>query len=634
MDKIILLPIPKKITWESGNFTFNEKTKYYSEATDCTYALRELRDFTGAEISCGNEASEIIFKHNSSFDEQEYELTVSENKITIVSYGSIGAFYAVKTLKTIYKQQKNIPCLHICDKPDIKIRATMFDFRYRIPTLETLKELVCLLSDMKYNQLQLYFESFAFYYSSFPQFYNGERVLMPEEIKELDEFCKERFVELVPCQASFGHMTNWLAHEELAHLGCNEKSSGSLNPLDPGSIELVEKIYDCILPCFSSDKVNICCDEVGELGFGKTAEAAEKYGKGKLFTDFLNKIHKLVSDKYGKKVMFWSDMVQRHPELWNDIPDDCTVLLWGYNAWYMRFDKFAPQIQKSGLDFYVCPGTSNWSSFTGRSANALYNIRKAAQAAEDCGASGILITDWGNSGNPQFEPISYFGYAVGASYGWNGTPSVIDYDETRSKLKLFDSWKHSYILHINHYNSIHYLDKLVFNCKNVCLGDTLYRMGNYLFLESEDVGDSTRCAEIYALGFGKEGYNMQKGYMKDINPVYYKNIVVYMQSIIEELNTAVPEDDKTALAISEMLCNCKMVKLMAETLAVQYYYYNEQIDEKILNDALKIADELKALKEEFVSLWNIRNHPAHSDFAVGRFSEIENALRNLEISKK
>ena len=33
----------------------------------------------------------------------------------------------------------------------------------------------------------------------------------PEEIKELDEYCLDRFIELVPCQNTLGHMGDWLA---------------------------------------------------------------------------------------------------------------------------------------------------------------------------------------------------------------------------------------------------------------------------------------------------------------------------------------------------------------------------------------------------------------------------------------
>ena len=36
-----------------------------------------------------------------------------------------------------------------------------------------------------------------------------------QEVLELDAFCRERFVELVPNQNSFGHLRYWLEHPPL-----------------------------------------------------------------------------------------------------------------------------------------------------------------------------------------------------------------------------------------------------------------------------------------------------------------------------------------------------------------------------------------------------------------------------------
>ena len=35
-----------------------------------------------------------------------------------------------------------------------------------------------------------------------------------EEIREIDAYCEDRGIELVPNQNSFGHMERWLKHEQ------------------------------------------------------------------------------------------------------------------------------------------------------------------------------------------------------------------------------------------------------------------------------------------------------------------------------------------------------------------------------------------------------------------------------------
>ncbi len=40
----------------------------------------------------------------------------------------------------------------------------------------------------------------------------------PDEIRELDALCRERYVELVPNQNSLGHLHRWLVHEPYRQL--------------------------------------------------------------------------------------------------------------------------------------------------------------------------------------------------------------------------------------------------------------------------------------------------------------------------------------------------------------------------------------------------------------------------------
>ena len=96
-----------------------------------------------------------------------------------------------------------------------------------------------------------------------------------KEIQEVDVYCKERFIELVPFQNSFGHLHRWLKHDSYRHLAeCPEgwpmawsmskDEPFSLCPTAPASIEFLEKLYDEYLPNFSSDKFMVGCDETAD----------------------------------------------------------------------------------------------------------------------------------------------------------------------------------------------------------------------------------------------------------------------------------------------------------------------------------------------------------------------------------
>jgi hypothetical protein len=89
--------------------------------------------------------------------------------------------------------------------------------RDKVPTLATLFMLVDLFAELKINQLQLYTEH-TFQYANHPDVWRDASPITPAEIRQLDEYCRARFIELVPNQNSFGHMARWLKHPRYAAL--------------------------------------------------------------------------------------------------------------------------------------------------------------------------------------------------------------------------------------------------------------------------------------------------------------------------------------------------------------------------------------------------------------------------------
>ena len=167
--------------------------------------------------------------------------------------------------------------------------------RNRVPTMQTLLELVDLLASWKINQLQLYTEH-TFAYRNHPEVWADASPMTGEEILALDAYCRERFIELVPNQNSYGHMTRWLTHERYRPLadapdGCDTRWGHydyplSLCPVDPGSIELVRSIFDELLPHFSSRQFNIGGDETIDLGQVRSKEAVEQRRRGPCLPGF------------------------------------------------------------------------------------------------------------------------------------------------------------------------------------------------------------------------------------------------------------------------------------------------------------------------------------------------------------
>ncbi|HDP36014.1 MAG TPA: glycoside hydrolase [Candidatus Hydrogenedentes bacterium] len=350
--------------------------------------------------------------------EQGYILSITPEAIRMTARDAAGLFYARQTLEQLRRQFANtgkLPVAHIEDWPDFPNRGAMLDVaRDKVPTMETLFDYVDMFASLKFNQLQLYTEH-TFAYPGHGVVWQNASPMTPEQIRELDAYCRERHIELVPNQNSFGHMGRWLQHDAYKHLA-EIPGGADLCPTHPGSIGLLRDMYDSLLPNFSSGQVNVGCDETFSLGKGGSKADVERIGKGRVYLNFLKQIHGLARE-HGKVMQFWGDIILEHPELIPELPDNIIAMEWGYEAnhpFAARGSKFAA----SGVPFYVCPGTSSWNSLLSRTNNALENLRLAARNGLDNGAIGYLVTDWGDSGHWQFKPISFVPFAWGAALCW------------------------------------------------------------------------------------------------------------------------------------------------------------------------------------------------------------------------
>lgn len=300
--------------------------------------------------------------------------------------------------------------------------------RNKVPTMASLFALVDQLAAWRINHLQLYTEH-TFAYTGHEEVWQDASPMTASEIRALDAYCRDRDIELCPNQNSFGHLHRWLERPAYAHLA--EAPAGyttpwgevrhkpfSLNPLHPGSIALVTELYDQLLPNFSSRRINVGCDETFDLGQGASREACEKYGKGRVYLDFLKKIRALVHER-GHSMLFWGDIILNHPELIPELDHDDIALVWGYEATH-PFDDQCARFAASGVPFWVCPGTSTWNSITGRFQNARENLEAAARAGLRHGASGFLVTEWGDNGHWQTTPFSRLALATAAVTAWTG----------------------------------------------------------------------------------------------------------------------------------------------------------------------------------------------------------------------
>jgi len=429
-DFYTLLPTPQQINYTKGTYTQDGQKYIYIQGPVDDALLSIARTFQQAAESIGRKFELTAYKGsyesiaialtvdpNSTITPQGYQLRIGEKIIEAKSSDKAGLYYAAQTFKQMCRQsKKGLLCSEVNDFPSLPNRGVMLDVsRDKVPTMQTLKEMIDMFSEFKYNQLQLYMEH-TFAYRGHEKIWQNASPFTGEEILELDDYCRKHFINLVPNQNSFAHLGRWLGNEPYRQLAEDFNYPEVLNPADANSIKFLDDLYSQLLPHFSSSYINVGCDET-VLGKGKTKELCKQIGPDRVYLDFLLKIHKLVQQK-GRTMMFWADIIFIHPNLIPELPKDCIALVWGY-ASTSPYEQQTKILKDANVPFYVCPGTNAWESLIGRTENMIGNVRITADTAVKNKGIGLLITDWGDMGHWWYLPISYAGFSYAAAMAWS-----------------------------------------------------------------------------------------------------------------------------------------------------------------------------------------------------------------------
>ena len=440
-----LLPYPRSLVRDSGTFVLPAKGVLYLDPglprDTVMLPVAERIQSVAAEAGVELELVTGLSKHprltiqaspgaNAPEHAEGYTVSISARGIVIHYRDSGGLRAATATLRQLLREHgRQLPRLTIRDSPDFLRRGVMLDIsRGRVPSLNTLFELTEHLADFKINEFQLYTEH-TFAYRNYELVWRGWGPLTGDDVLQLDAHCRRLGIDLVPNQNSFGHLRYWLEYPPLKHLAeVSEPYEGSdgtflrfpttLAPNNRGTLPFLRELYDELLPHFTSQFFNVGCDETWDLGRGRSKAACESKGKGRVYVDFLKRIHREVA-ACGRRMMFWGDIILHHPELLKELPRDLIALNWGYEANH-PFEKETALFARSGMQFYVCPGTSTWMTLIGRHDNGFANLKHGAAAGLRHGAVGYLNTDWGDGGHPQPLAVSYLPYLLGAAVSWCG----------------------------------------------------------------------------------------------------------------------------------------------------------------------------------------------------------------------
>lgn len=430
-----LLPTPRKLQRRRGSFELRGGLPVVlpPRSTDSDFRTavalkRGLVQECGTELPIETHArtdglGPRIELHRRGSRGQSYSLEIGPTQIEIQAEGSAGLRYAAETLVQLADRKGRLPACRIEDAPDLELRGILIDVsRGKVPTLETLRDVVDACVRVKLNTLMLYTEH-TFRFRRHPEIGADASPLTAETLRQLDAYAAANHVELVPTLQSLGHMHHILKLARYRHLAESDRL-WSLSPRNPETYRLLKDLYDEYLPNFRSRLFNANCDEPVDLADPQT------------FFEHVERVRELALT-HGKRTMIWGDVVHANPESVGKLDRDLVLLDWWYEANH-DFDRVRV-FSKHGIEFLVCPGTSSWNALFPRMANSIANISGYAAAGKRHGARGLLTTDWGDGGHYNLLGNSWFGFAWGAQQAWSGDVPNRTFDGAFSRVFFGDT---------------------------------------------------------------------------------------------------------------------------------------------------------------------------------------------------
>ncbi|MDC1105733.1 family 20 glycosylhydrolase [Prolixibacteraceae bacterium] len=619
--KAQIFPVPQVHKVSSSNLELKKgriiiDTDSYKKFASQIDKLKELLDSryeNNFDISAGAYPGEIPalsfeVSPNTTLEPQGYKIKINENSIKVVAHDHSGLFYGIQSLQMLLdKRNEIVRCQTIHDWPDFDRRGIMLDVsRDKVPTMETIKLLIDRFASWKINEVQLYVEH-TFAYKNHKEVWKDASPLTADEILELDKYCSDRMIDLVPNQNSLGHMGRWLEHEDYFYLSERPGDITSDNwilhnrrrtlcAVNPQAVEFMDSLYAEYLPNFSSKYANIGGDEPYELGYGKSKEMCEKMGKSHVYLNYIKQVTNRVK-QYGKQPQMWGDIVNKHPELIPLMPKDVICMIWGYRPNH-PFDKQCSRFHEEQLPFYVCPGTSGWRTIIGKTERSKLNIQNAAESGKRYGAVGMLNTNWGDMGHMQPISTAFPSFIYGAGMSWS-----VEKNRDINLATLTNT--------------------LIYQDPTKKMGEGLLQLTNaYMGGKGEDQAgrpyfDMFNRVDV----FFSDKYEV-KYYDPELLPFMRKEIAEATEKIMEAKPTSVDGQ----VSKDELLIAAKLATWGCELIEARLDAKDQLISNIPMKRRKKLSKQLDEIIKEYKPMWLVRNREGGLSDSVERLSFVSKEL--------
>lgn len=392
-QELSLIPQPAKVEVKEGAFLLKKGTMLYVDA-----AVKNIAEQFAATIHATTGVKLKILNYNSfdkrfnsrkhaiylivvpDMSDEEYALDVRDNFIFIEATKPAGFFYALQTLKQLMPRnvmagvpdndikEWSIPAVEICDSPRFAWRGFMLDEGRHFYGKEEIKKIIDVMSAYKMNRFHWHLtedQGWRIEIKKYPKLteigawrdskvcawgdvkpdgirYGG--FYTREDIKEVVEYAKQRFVEIVPevdipghSQAAVASYPEFLAcdpenkHEVWLWQGV---SGDVINVANPQAVQFAKDVIDELTEMFPFGYIHLGGDECPTHKWERNAEcqALLKEIGSTNYRDLQIHFYKQLKDHIAqkpvekqRKLIFWNEVLHGNTA---SLGDDITIMAW------------------------------------------------------------------------------------------------------------------------------------------------------------------------------------------------------------------------------------------------------------------------------------------------------------------
>jgi len=605
---VSMVPYPQEVVIEKGAYEPSGRTLEVRlgglEGRQLEIAREELREMYAARFDMELRFTEAekadlwigLLENESDLAEEGYVLSMEKRKVHIQGKDAAGIYYGIQSLRQLFRGNPDpvaVPLVSVRDWPAMSFRCIMDDIsRGPIPTMAYMKEQIRRYAGMKINGMSFYIEHVV-ETRRYPDMAPAEGGISVEEFRELSDYAAGYHMELVGSFQALGHWEKILRLPQFRHLGATERM---LDPLNPEALEFLGHVFQEMAPAFSSEYFTPNLDEAWDLSRGSLKGAARELGPAKIYARHVTLVDSMLPAA-GKKTFIWGDIILEHPEILDMIPGHVVMGAWNYGA-SESFARFIDPLTEKDFNFIIAPGVLNSNRLIPDFRMATTNIRNFINEGHEKGALGVYCTVW-DDGGPHFFTHDWYGLAYNAEQSWRPNKEALERFDLRFSRAIYGDLENALPA------SIHALNHLT------DLGPTFEMNSNVFYKQLVPA----------------------RGSKLTFNPGDWKQVEAWSLKSRELLDGARPKVHACDLDFFyftlnqyDFLYRSRYRLLEAAALYEQACKLQREAREEALRKleacaamGLELREEVRALKEEFLGLWDRESRLHWRDWAESGF---------------